>query len=217
MGETHDTWSVDLPGFGRSGTPAPPLTLPALADVVAGWLAVAGLEWACLLGGSFGCQVAVDVAARHPGLTGALVLVGPTVDPRARFAPRLVGRWLRNAAGESPRMVPLNIADYRDAGLRRLLATFAAAARDRIEDRLPFVGVPALVVRGGRDHMVSQEWAEQVTRLLPGGRLVVMDGLAHMVPYLDPQGLSQIVAGFLKEAGNETGHETGREAGHEAR
>lgn len=45
-------------------------------------------------------------------------------------------------------MVPLNIADYRDAGPRRLLVTFAAAARDRIEDRLPLVGVPALVVRG---------------------------------------------------------------------
>ncbi|MFD0475349.1 alpha/beta fold hydrolase [Nonomuraea thailandensis] len=97
MGVTHDAWSLDLPGFGRSEKPRAPLTLTALADAVADWLAASGLERPCLLGGSFGCQVAVDVAARHPGAAGALVLVGPTVDARGRSPARLVGQWLRNS------------------------------------------------------------------------------------------------------------------------
>ncbi|MFB4278100.1 alpha/beta fold hydrolase [Nonomuraea sp. MTCD27] len=199
LGATHDAWSLDLPGFGRSEKPAEPLTLETLADAVADWLAVTGLERPCLLGGSFGCQVVVDLAARHPGLAGALVLTGPTVDPHARTPVRVVGQWLRNSVGESPRMAPLNVADYLDAGPRRVLASFGASMRDRIEDKLPHVAEPVLVVRGGKDRMVSQAWAEEVTRLLPRGRLVVMDGLPHMVPYRDPRGLAREVAAFLEE------------------
>ena len=73
-------------------------------------------------GASFGCQVVVDVAVRHPETVGSLVLAGPTVDPRGRSLWRLAGQWLRNSVGESPRMAPLNIADYRDAGLRGIPA-----------------------------------------------------------------------------------------------
>ncbi len=195
----HDAWAVDLPGFGASGKPARPLTLPALADSVAEWVTATGLDRPCLLGASFGCQVVVDLAVRYPDLASALVLVGPTVDPQARSLWRLAGQWLRNSRLEDPRMAPLNVADYRDAGARSVLAAFAESIRDRVEDKLPLVRVPALVVRGGEDRMVSQAWAEEVTRLLPYGRLKVMDGLPHMTPYRAPHDLARIVAGFLTE------------------
>ncbi|TDD41486.1 alpha/beta hydrolase [Nonomuraea terrae] len=199
LGATHDAWAVDLPGFGRSEKPSAPPTLAGLSDAVAAWLEESGLERACLLGGSFGCQVAVDVAVRHPDRVAALVLVGPTVDPLGRSPVRLVAQWLRNSVHESPRMAPLNVADYLDAGPRRVLASFGVSMRDRVEDKLPYVAVPALVVRGGRDGMVPQAWAEEVTRLLPRGRLVVMEGLPHMVPYRDPRGLAREVTAFLGE------------------
>jgi pimeloyl-ACP methyl ester carboxylesterase len=197
LGVWHDTWTVDLPGFGRSDKPPRPLTLAELSDAVVGWLSAVGLSNVCLLGGSFGCQLAVDVAARHPERVGALVLVGPTVDPHARSPLGVLGQWLRNSIRESPRMTPLNLADYRDAGTRRVLATFGEAIRDRIEDKLPHVRVPTLVVRGGKDRMVSQDWAEEVTRRLARGRLTVLPGLPHMVPYKDPAGLARVVADFL--------------------
>jgi pimeloyl-ACP methyl ester carboxylesterase len=41
-----------------------------------------------VLGNSFGCQVAVELAVRHPHRVGGLVLVGPTIDPAARTAIR---------------------------------------------------------------------------------------------------------------------------------
>ncbi|MDP8931316.1 MAG: alpha/beta hydrolase [Actinomycetota bacterium] len=199
LGEGHEAWTVDLPGFGHSAKPPAPLTLPELADAVADWLEVAGLRQPCLLGSSFGCQVAVDLCVRYPDRVGALVLAGPTIDPHARSPLGVFGQWLRNSVRESPSMAPLNIADYRDAGARRVLATFGESIRDRIEDKLPHVAVPALVVRGGKDRMVPQAWAEEVTRLLPHGRLTVMPGLPHMVPYKDPHGLARRVVDFLAE------------------
>ncbi|WP_188195215.1 alpha/beta fold hydrolase [Nonomuraea sp. SYSU D8015] len=151
LGEHVPAWTVDLPGFGQSAKPPRPLDLTGLADALAGWLAAAGLPPACLVGCSFGCQLAVDVAVRHPARVHSLVLAGPTVDPRARSWPRMIARWMRNSVRESPRMTPLNVADYRDAGLRRVVATFQVAMRDRVEDKLPHVTVPTLVVRGAYD------------------------------------------------------------------
>jgi pimeloyl-ACP methyl ester carboxylesterase len=199
LGEWHDAWTLDLPGFGRSAKPPRPLTLGELSDAVAGWLEVVGLPGVCLLGGSFGCQLVVDAAVNHPARVQALVLVGATIDPHARSPLGVLGQWLRNSVRESPRMLPLNLADYRDAGTRRVFATFGMAIRDRVEDKLPHVSAPTLVVRGGKDHMVPQAWAEEVTGLLPRGRLVVLPGLPHMIPYKDPRRLARVVAEFLGE------------------
>jgi NAD(P)-dependent dehydrogenase (short-subunit alcohol dehydrogenase family)/pimeloyl-ACP methyl ester carboxylesterase len=200
LGETLDAWAVDLPGFGRSDKPRRPLTTPELATALAAWLRSAGLAPACLIGSSYGCQIAVDAAVRHPDAVSALVLVGPTVDPRARSWPRLIARWLRNSVHEDPRMLPSNIADYRDAGPGRVLATFQESIRDHVEDRLPRVRVPALVVRGELDRLGPPAWAERVARLLPEGRLVTIPGVPHMVPFRAPRKLSEVITDFVANA-----------------
>jgi NAD(P)-dependent dehydrogenase (short-subunit alcohol dehydrogenase family)/pimeloyl-ACP methyl ester carboxylesterase len=197
LGETVDAWTVDLPGFGHSDKPRRPLTTPELATALAAWLRSADLAPACLVGCSYGCQIAVDAALRHPDAVSALVLVGPTMDPSARTWPRMLARWLRNAVHEDPRMLPLNIADYRDAGAARVLATLRESARDRVEDRLPRVRVPTLVVRGELDRIGPPAWAERVARLVPDGRLVTIPGAPHMVPFRAPRELSDVITGFV--------------------
>jgi pimeloyl-ACP methyl ester carboxylesterase len=52
---------------------------------------------AVLLGHSASCQIVVQAAVRDPHRVTALVLVGPTTDPRARSWLGLAGRWLRTA------------------------------------------------------------------------------------------------------------------------
>ncbi|MEV4456576.1 alpha/beta fold hydrolase [Microbispora sp. NPDC049633] len=83
----HPVRVVDLPGFGLSGKPARTLDLPEMADRLAEWLETADAAPAVLLGNSFGCQVAVEVAVRHPTLARGLVLAGPITDAHARSAP----------------------------------------------------------------------------------------------------------------------------------
>lgn len=199
LGRDHDAWTVDLPGFGASERPPRPPALRALADAVAEWLTAVDLDGAVLLGGSFGCQVAVDAAVRHPDRIAGLVLVGPTVDAAARGFTRQLLRWMRNSPHERASMARLNLADYRDAGVRGVVGAFAETLRDRIEDKLPHVPTPTLVVRGAHDRLVPQEWAEEVTRLLPAGRLAVVPDSGHMVPYRQPQALARLVNDFLAD------------------
>jgi pimeloyl-ACP methyl ester carboxylesterase len=211
LGRDHDAWTVDLPGYGRSGwtvdlpghgrsgRPRVTVSLPALADALADWLKAVGLVDPCLLGVSYGCQITIDTALRYPDRVGSLVLVGPTADPAVRSLPRLTVRWLWNAMYENPRMLPLNIADYRDAGGRHVFTAFQESIRDRVEDKLPYVTQPTLVIRGAKDRIVPQEWAEEVTRLLPHGRLATVPNSPHMVPFRASDELGLIIQDFLRD------------------
>jgi pimeloyl-ACP methyl ester carboxylesterase len=90
------------------------------------------------------------------------------------------------------------MGDYLHVGAGRAVRTFRYMLQDRIEEKLPLVRVPALVVRGSRDALVPQRWAEQVSRLLPMARLVVIPGAAHTVNYNAPLELARIVRPFLE-------------------
>ena len=196
----HRVHVLDLPGFGLSDDPGRVLDVAGHADHLAGWLKAAGLDRAAVLGNSFGCQVAVDLAVRHPSRVRALVLVGPTMDPAARTAPRQVLRWLRDTALEDPLQLPILLRDVRDAGVRRVAGTLAHALHDRIEDKLPQVGVPTLVTRGGREPIVPDAWALAATRLLPLGELAIVPGSPHNANYAAADPLAELVLGFLRRA-----------------
>lgn len=193
----HPVYVPDLPGFGGSEGPDRAPDIPGLADLLAEWMEVAGVGRAALLGNSFGCQIAAELAVRRPEMVEKLVLQGPTTDPRGRTAARLILRWLRGAPRESPSQGPLMLQDYRDAGLQRALDVFRHMLTDPIEEKLPRIQAPALVVRGSRDPIVPQRWAEEVASLLPNGRLVVIPGAAHTINYSAPLELSRVTLPFL--------------------
>jgi pimeloyl-ACP methyl ester carboxylesterase len=197
----HPVHVVDLPGFGLSGDPGRVLDVPGHADHLDAWMAAAGLPAAAVLGNSFGCQVAVDLAVRHPRRVRCLVLVGPTTDPAARTAPRQLLRWLRDATREDPLQLPILARDVRDAGVRRVAGTLAHALRDPIEAKLPVVAAPALVTRGSREPIVPPGWAETAARLLPRGTLAVIPGSPHNANYAAAGPLAEVVLPFLAAAG----------------
>lgn len=47
--------------------------------------------------------------------------------------------------------------------------TFQYQLHDRLEDKLPHIQAPVLVVRGARDPICNQHWCEEIVRLLPRG------------------------------------------------
>jgi pimeloyl-ACP methyl ester carboxylesterase len=194
----HPVYLPDLPGFGLSPEPGWNLSLAEHADHLAGWLDAVALGQVALVANSFGCQVAVDLAVRHPGRVRSMVLVGPTTDRGARTAVRQLARWLRDVRHEDLRQARILARDVWDAGVGRVAATFRGSLEDQIEAKLPQVAAPTLVVRGSLDPVVPQGWAETVTRLLPSAELVVVPGAPHNVNYGAADRLSLIVRSFLE-------------------
>ena len=203
LAATCKVYAPDLPGFGLSAKPSKILDVPALADALAAWMRALRLARAVLVGNSFGCQIIAELGVHHPALIARAVLQGPTIDPRARSAPRQILRWALNSpfepAGAWTSLGSVVRQDYRDAGVRRVLKTFRHALSDRIEDKLPRLQAPTLVVRGARDPIVPQRWAEEAARLLPRGRLVVVPGAAHTMCFTSPEELAHVIRRFLEE------------------
>ncbi|GAA5026078.1 alpha/beta fold hydrolase [Microbacterium fluvii] len=170
--------TLDLPGYGDAPEPDRTPTIERMADLVAALLRARGLAGAVLVGHSMGTQVAVEVAARHPGLASGVVLVGPTVDARARTAPRQLGRLAHDLAIESPKVLWLGTREYLRAGphLRRKLRAMLV---HRPELAYPRVGVPALVLRGETDPVCPREWCALVSALLPDARFAEIAGHGH--------------------------------------
>ncbi len=195
----HRVYAPDLPGFGRSEKPPRTLDIPGLARALDGWMAATGLTSAVLVGNSMGCQIIAELAVRNPARVERAVLQGPTMDPEARTALQQAARLALDGTREPPSLLPIMLLDYLSAGLRRSLATFQHALEDPIEEKLPHVRVPTLVVRGERDPIVPQPWAERVSRLLPEGRLVVVPGAAHTMNYAAPSELARVVRTFVRE------------------
>lgn len=187
----------DLPGFGRSYKPWLVLDLAQLADALAQWLDALVIPCAHWIGNSFGCQVLAEFALRHPRRVERLVLLSPTVDPGARSYGRQLSRLLRDTLREPPTLGGILLRDLAAMGVQRAWATAALALADRIEDKLPLIQAPTLVVRGGNDPVVPQRWATHAARLLPHGELAVLPGRGHALNYNAPEALVRLLRPFL--------------------
>jgi pimeloyl-ACP methyl ester carboxylesterase len=192
-------------GFGLSDKPSAVLDVGEHAEVLATWLDSLATPPVAVLGNSFGCQVAVELASRRPDLVAVLILVGPTTDPQAASVAAQVGRLIRDLPGEDWRQAPILLADVRDAGARRILTTLRFAVRHHIETRLPGIRVPTLLVRGARDRIAPQSWLDRAAALTPTVRNLVIEGAAHNAVTTAGPELAAAVDAFLAAAAADRG------------
>lgn len=200
-----DVNGIDLPGFGLSDTPPRALDVSELAGVVADWLDARRIGPAILVGNSFGCQVIVALVAREPERAVGLVLNAPTIDPAHRSMVAMIARVARDVPNEPLRLALIVAQDYLRAGPRRILTTLGHAIDDRIEEKLPGIVAPTLVVCGARDPVVTVGWASEVARLVGIGRpgaagalMQCVGDAAHALPFDDPEAFAQIIRSFAE-------------------
>ena len=206
----YRVYAPDLPGFGRSAKPRQVLNVPEQADALVAWMDAVGLERAAMIGNSMGCQYIVDAAVRYPERVERLVLLGPSVDRYARSAARQLLRVLHDSLHEAFTQPFVLTFDYLQAGLLRAWQTLQHGLADAVEEKLPQVRVPALVIRGEFDPIVPQRWIEDVERLLPHGQLIVLRGAPHTANYSTPRAFVRVVRPFLDEAGGRSAADDGR-------
>jgi len=195
----YHVYLPDLPGFGRSPKPPHILNVAELADALAAWMQVMELPTATFLGNSMGCQIIVNLALRHPECIDRAILVSPTMDPKARTIHQEVGHLLLDTPCEPLHFLPVMLREYILAGIPRTIRTLQYAFEDQMEEHLPHVHVPTLVVRGSHDPIVPQDWVEKVNHLLPNSQLVVVQGAGHAVNFNSPDRLVQLVQSFLQD------------------
>jgi pimeloyl-ACP methyl ester carboxylesterase len=192
-----DRTVVLLPGFGRRAPRGTPVAPPELARLLLERLPAG--DPAVLVGHSASCQVVAEAAAQAPHRVAALVLVGPTTDPRAATWPALVGRWVRTAVHERPGQIPLLVRAYARTGLLSMARGMDAARQHRIAATVAVLACPVLVVRGRHDVICPADWAAALAAGTADGRAETLPAGAHMVPITYADALSARIAAFLDE------------------
>lgn len=181
----------DLPGVGRSTHGDAPLTLAELADLVADLIASFDGP-ADVLANSFGCQIAVELALRHPAAARRLVLTSPVTPRRLRSLVPLAARFAAAMHREPWGYLGILVADAARGWPRKGVANLRALLGYPVLERSRLLGVPVVVVRGRRDPLVPDRFARRLAAAIPRGRYVVLDG-AHALSYGMPEEIACLV------------------------
>jgi pimeloyl-ACP methyl ester carboxylesterase len=72
-------------------------------------------------------------------------------------------------------------------------------APDLIDDRatLPTLSVPTLVTAGRYDVICGVRWGEELNRLIPGSRLLILENNGHLGHLEEPERFAEVVAAFV--------------------
>jgi pimeloyl-ACP methyl ester carboxylesterase len=201
-----------------------PYSLDDMADDAAGLLDALGIERAHIVGASMGGMIAQLVAIRHPEKTLSLCsIMSTTGDPTvgqptpeamaALMAPAATSRDAAIASGIATGRIlsPVHFDEAKAAdragrsydrafdpkGVARQMAAIGTQA-----DRTPAlanVTVPALVIHGRPDPLVTVSGGEATAKAIPGAELLVFDEMGHDNPEpLWPEIVGAIIANARK-------------------
>lgn len=171
--------AVEEQGHGRTTDRDQPVAFETSADDVAALLRHLKVDKADLFGFSNGASVALQVAIQHPQLVRKLVFAS-SMTKREGAHPEF---WeFMKKADFSNMPQPLKDAFLRVNPDERKLRTMhdKDAARmqsfkDVPDDLVRSVRAPTLIVLGDQD-LVKPEHAVELTRLIPGARLLILPG-----------------------------------------
>ncbi|WP_417449069.1 alpha/beta fold hydrolase [Kordiimonas sp.] len=181
----------DQPGFGRTPKLRDGAGTEDYADDLARELeAVPGAPH-ILIGHSFGGRVAVQMAARHPTLVKAIVLIGGAGLQRRRSAQFKIRAWVIRNIGRLARFSDalfrtrlrdvyvqrFGSADYKNAGSLR--PTFVRVVNEDLSRTAKAVRCPALLIYGSDDTEAPPEIGRRFESLIPIARFVEVPGFDH--------------------------------------
>lgn len=215
LAATHRVIAPWQPGFGHSERPAEFRTVADLAYFQLQLAEHYDLRDAALVGASFGGWVAAEVAVRSTERFSQLVLAGPLgikvgarderhiTDMHALSQADLAAAmWHDAALGERD----YSAMDDRDLlGLARSRESFTYYGwkpymnNPGLRRWLRRIAIPALVVWGESDGVLTREYAETFAAELPDGRLATVPEAGHYPHLEQPERFAALVEGFLRE------------------
>lgn len=199
--DEFSTYVPDLPGFGRSPRPQDQLTIPALADSVAGLLDAVGVDRATVVGNSLGCAVLAAFAERHPSRLQRAVLVSPAGGVHSQPLLRALAQLTIDATREPPSMARVAVPDYMSFGLIGSLKLFVEMTRFSALEAVLHMTVPILAVLGARDPLLppAQRVRQVQGQIGPNVTVAVIRDAAHAINFSHPRELSGLIRDFVNE------------------
>ena len=213
LSSKYTVYAPDLPGYGGSQPLSGKYYIPELSDFVEKFTGALGLEKFNLVGHSLGGGVALNYALKFPAKIKKLVLVsslclGSEIAFWVRFFSlpafiRSLGaifvfgfkciKWLVNHLNPATYILPLTPAFMTVGGN---ISNFHRQTLV-LEQRLPEIKIPTLLIWGGRDPVVPVKQAYRAAKAIPDCRVEVFKNRGHNVHRDELKKFSSIVTDFL--------------------
>jgi pimeloyl-ACP methyl ester carboxylesterase len=218
--------AIDLNGFGYTQRPRSfeSYTREGQAGLVLRVMDALGFGSAHVVGHSYGGGLSLFIASRYPQRVRSLVLVdssAPTYadDRRSRAAsvkpllglylrsfvlrPNTVRRALLHSFHDDSLVTPELVREYyerlRVEGVVDAYHGLTAPARTASEPvELEKIRMPALVVWGAEDLLITAEAGRRAAARMPSSEFVLMEGVGHVPMEEKPEELVRIVLPFLE-------------------
>lgn len=209
----HTVTALDLRGCGRSDRPVKGYGIRDFTDDLARFCAAVGIAKPVVVGHSLGGMIAVELAAHHPSIARALVLVDPgpihplprTVEFFSSFAEELAG-----PGGEDVRRAHVQDMGARDEGLADWIAELMCAvplpiAADVIRGVAAWDGpsafalctVPTLLLRANLDEDPEDI---RLRSIKPDLEVGITIGAGHFHQLEVPEQVNAMIERFLTTA-----------------
>lgn len=215
----YTVYAPDMLGFGGSSRTAPSVGPNAQAASVKALLDHEGIESAYIAGNSAGGWAAATFAQNYPGAIKKLALIDPaglkitlSGPPPVNFAPtttaemhQLIAATIASPFAQTPEFAEKALAGFQASGeaaaLGKLFTDFQAPTNtDKVlDDILPHVKAPTLVVWGAKDALFPPALADVVVGLVPGGaEKVIIPDASHFSQIDDPAAQAKALADFFR-------------------
>lgn len=225
LAERRTVISIDRRGRGASGDQPPYAIEREYEDLAAmvDWLAARTGGPVDVAGHSFGGRVGLGAARRTSNIRRLVVYEGaPAPAGQAFHDDALLARLDELAAkGEQDELLATFLTEvvglpapdleaYRHAPTWPIRAAAAPTAirelraeagRDAAAERLAEVRIPVLQLVGGASPEVFRAGTDELDRLLPDGRIVVLAGQRHAAHHTAPDAFIAAIEGFLADGG----------------
>jgi YbgC/YbaW family acyl-CoA thioester hydrolase len=218
--EALDGWrriAPDLRGMGQSDAPDLGYSMATYASDLAALLDTLGIERTVLCGLSMGGYVVFEFLRRWRNRASGLVLIATRAEadsPEARRARDAAANEAREggarviAEAMLPKLLAPGAAGALVERVRSLIAAIPVpgivgalgAMRDRPDSTalLPtLAGLPTLVIAGGDDQLIPVSQTSAMAAAIPGARLVVAPGAAHLPTLETPSIVTDAMRAFL--------------------
>lgn len=217
LAERFRVVTVDLRGHGRSPVPARPYSLEELADDVLGVLDRLGIARAHWVGLSMGGMIGQAFALGHGERLGRLVLANTTSsygpDGRKTWEARIkavedgglaaienmvMGRYFSDEfRARQPDVVAKVSARFLETSAEGYLGCCDALKELDYAEDLPRIRARTLVIAGEKDVGTPPAMSEAIAARIPGARLAIIPGAAHLSAVEKPADFSALVRDFL--------------------
>jgi pimeloyl-ACP methyl ester carboxylesterase len=190
LADRFSLYAPDIIGFGESDRDEKGYYLSDFTDFLTGFIDALKLQCPALVGHSFGARVCLEVAHRHQEKINKLVLIDASglgeIAPLGRvlFDGFTVLRKLLRKRQPFPKFLAKEGEDYNDIG----------------GEALKSLRMPTLLIWKSRDPYIPVSQARRAEKLIPGAKLVVLDGYGHAPHQHENEEFNRILQNFLDGA-----------------